>query len=146
MTTLGTSIFLALLTGGRCSGVALYYENWNWDFKMVVVVGYWLLAQVWLLWINTFCIDAPSKAGFDLKLDKLLLKVSSKSFKNSFICSRCVAMQRERFAKLTTMQFVVFDSFNTLSTFHMHLFWTYILGCSTTFLPNFQLALKDLPS
>ena len=45
-TTLGTLNLWPLLTGGRCSEVALCYENWKWDSKMVVAVGRWSLAQV----------------------------------------------------------------------------------------------------
>jgi hypothetical protein len=33
-----------LLTGGRCSEVAVCYNDSNWDSKMVVVVGRWSLA------------------------------------------------------------------------------------------------------
>jgi len=33
----------SLLTGGRCSEVALCYENWNWDPKIVVAVDKWSL-------------------------------------------------------------------------------------------------------
>ncbi len=42
-TTLGTQNLLPLLTGGRCSVVALYYENWNRDPEIVVAVGKWSL-------------------------------------------------------------------------------------------------------
>ena len=47
-TTLGTLNFWSLLTGGRCSEVALCYKQWKWDPKTVVVV-----AQVWLFYYNT---------------------------------------------------------------------------------------------
>ncbi len=35
-TTLETQNLWPLLTGGRCSEVALCYKNWNWDPKIVV--------------------------------------------------------------------------------------------------------------
>ena len=40
-TTLGTLNLRPLLKGGRCLEVALCYENWKWDPKMVVAVGRW---------------------------------------------------------------------------------------------------------
>ena len=40
-TNLGIPNLWPLLTGGRCSEVALSYKNWKWDPKMVVAVGKW---------------------------------------------------------------------------------------------------------
>ena len=42
-TTLGTLNLRPLLTGGRCSEVALCYKKGKWDRQMVVVVGTWSL-------------------------------------------------------------------------------------------------------
>jgi len=52
-TTLGTQNLLPLLTGGRCLEVALRYENWNWDPKIVVAVDKWSWTQVWLYLIRS---------------------------------------------------------------------------------------------
>ena len=42
-TTLGTPNLWPLLTGGRCSEVALCYKNQKWDPKIVVAVDKWSL-------------------------------------------------------------------------------------------------------
>jgi len=46
MTILGTQNLWLLLTGGRCSEVALRYKNFNLVTKIVVAVDKWSLIQV----------------------------------------------------------------------------------------------------
>ncbi len=53
-TTLGTQNVWPLLTGGRCSEVAFYFENWNRDPKIVVVIRRWSFTQFDCMFIFWF--------------------------------------------------------------------------------------------